>query len=125
MIDDDKISSRVNEILIRRLVPDAKINMVPCCIKALELLEQDKEWPELIFLDIELPIMNGWNFLDRLEDRLLCIGNQTKIFMLSGSSDPTDFLEYNRRIYVNGFIQKPLRVDELQKVLNSLSGVKL
>ena len=87
----------VNQVKVAETGPDA-----------LEFLKKERDAPELIFLDINMPSMTGWEFLeyfDKLDD---IIKNHFKIYILSSSVDQRDKDKANTNSYIKGFISKPL-----------------
>ncbi len=72
------------------------------------------EPPEVIFLDLNMPIMNGWDFL---EDYIMKYAEripETKVVILSSTVNPEDFLRANRYDIVIDFINKPLTHEGLE-----------
>lgn len=77
--------------------------------------------PDLIFLDINMPIMNGWDFLDEFSVRFEPEFPETKICMLTSSVDPRDKQQAFYYSSVIAFISKPLRSEEIVMLRNHKS----
>ena len=86
----------------------------------MKLAEQNKKLPSVIFLDINMPIMDGWEFL---EDFVKIPNNNREnvtIYIISSSIDPMDIQKTQLYSLVNNYILKPIRVSDLEKVLNEI-----
>jgi response regulator of citrate/malate metabolism len=67
----------------------------------------------MIFLDINMPKMNGWDFLDAYQQ----VEDKVKVYMLSSSINSKDIQKSETYEVVNGFICKPLVVEKLSEIL--------
>jgi len=75
--------------------------------------------PDVIFLDLNMPIMNGWEFLDEFKN---CQNNRSKkivIYIISSSVDPRDLERVKDYDEVDTYILKPITPDDLSKILGA------
>lgn len=85
-----------------------------------QLTAQNKKLPTVIFLDINMPIMDGWEFL---EDFVKIPNNNREnvtIYIISSSIDPMDIQKVQSYGLVNNYILKPIRIIDLEKVLKDI-----
>jgi CheY-like chemotaxis protein len=75
--------------------------------------------PELILLDINMPIMNGWEFLEIFEEKYTRAFPLTKIKILSSSVDPKDEERAKKNTKILGFITKPLTDENLMELMET------
>lgn len=74
--------------------------------------------PQLIFLDLNMPILGGWEFLDIFSEPKYSSFNKTKIVVLSSTIDPEDLEKAKKYPMVIDFLSKPISVSMLD-YLNS------
>ncbi|HSU50381.1 MAG TPA: response regulator [Segetibacter sp.] len=78
---------------------------------------EKQEPPKLILLDLNMPVMNGWDFLEdylmKYSDRL----PETKVVIISSTVNPEDFSRANRYEIVIDFINKPLTTEGLEDLM--------
>ncbi len=81
-----------------------------------DLAEKGEEKPEIIFLDINMPVMNGWDFLEEFEKVRSSYSKLPDIYILSSTVDPEDYKRAKTFPAVVSFISKPLSKEVLQNL---------
>ncbi|GHA80922.1 response regulator [Pontibacter akesuensis] len=117
--DDDNWCFVTKRLLIRANACNTILtaqNGLEALRKLEELTAQGENMPDIIFLDIKMPVMDGFGFLSALESNAHLDLSQTKIYICSSSLHPKD-KETAARYKVAGFINKPLTKDTLQHIL--------
>jgi CheY-like chemotaxis protein len=70
--------------------------------------------PQLIFLDLNMPVMNGWEFLDSFMSKEYSEYHDTKIVILSSTIDPEDLKKSKKYPMVLDFLPKPISKEMLE-----------
>jgi CheY-like chemotaxis protein len=113
-IDDDEINNMLSMRMMNRVLPESEAQTFLSAEEALNKLVVEKsDKPDSIFLDINMPLMNGWEFLDELAVR----GLDIPVYMLTSSIDPRDQDKAGAYEQVKDFISKPLREERLKLLL--------
>lgn len=71
-----------------------------------------------LFLDINMPTITGWEFLEKFQEFTDSVKNQFNIYMLSSSIDPSDIQRAKLNPLVIDFIEKPLSKAILADIFN-------
>jgi CheY-like chemotaxis protein len=122
IIDDDPINNLICEKVIQRKQFADEVVSFQSAPEALEWLIQQPaaERPELIFLDINLPEMDGWDFLAALDQALPAHG--ITIYILSSSVSEDDQAKAHTHPLIAGFLIKPLTLDKLEQIAANRAG---
>lgn len=84
---------------------------------AIEELKKNVVVPDLIFLDINMPIYDGWQFLDEFKKIKKSFDKEIEIYLVSSSDDVTDIKKASKyHEEIRGFCNKPITFDEFQKI---------
>ncbi len=114
-IDDDAINNEINKMLFKKLYPNIKVIIMQSVDNAIAyLIDSSSENPNKIFLDVNLPIKSGWDFL--IEFRELNIGS-IDLYMLTSALDLLDSNLRNTYPEVKDFVEKPLYDYKLEAIL--------
>jgi len=117
LIDDSEIDNLVNKHILSRSDLADEIQVFSLAQEALDFFANtnETEYPQLILLDINMPIINGFMFLQEFSRLLGEKTNKIDVFMLSSSVDPNDIRKSEDYKFVKGFISKPLSLEHLSK----------
>lgn len=116
LVDDDPINNLINKRLISKLEISPIVEEFLEAEQALQRIAcLDIDESILIFLDINMPVMNGWDFLSCYLDKFQ--NRSDKIIMLSSSIDFQDRQKAKLFSCVGGFIEKPLTPEKIKNAL--------
>ena len=121
IIDDDEINNFVCSKVIRKNNFASEVRTFLSGKEGLAYLneilaEQDGELPDLILLDINMPLMNGWDFLVEYQQLLPNFDKNPVLLMLSSSVYEEDIEKANQHPEVKDYITKPLNEEVLQDI---------
>jgi len=119
LIDDDVLSGQLFEIIIRHVSKEAKAFSFNDAEEALAFLATEVLFwnrPALLFVDVNMPFLSGWEFLDKYDKLDAKIKAQLRIYMQSSSIDQNDNKRALADKNVTGYLEKPLTID----VINGL-----
>lgn len=118
MIDDNPIDLLVHTKILETTIEGARIKKMQSGIEALAHLKNNpKALPDVIFLDIRMPLMDGFEFLQNLRDEGHPVLGHSRIFIVSSSMDPQDLVRAEKAKELSGFVQKPINRGEVMDLL--------
>lgn len=124
LIDDDPTFLFLTKKLIITAKVSANINEFSDGQAALDFLTDNlnnqEQYPDLVFLDLSMPIVDGWDFLDEyslFEDK---VHKKVKLFIVSSSISPHDIERARNYKIVSDFIIKPLLKEKLLEIMDGL-----
>lgn len=120
LIDDNEDDNFFHERVIRKSSYADMILVKQSALDALNYLKKDlleSEYPDLIFLDINMPAMNGWEFLEEFNQLTKVSQRNPIIIMLTTSDNPDDKENANTYKIVSDFKTKPLTKDMLDSII--------
>ncbi|WP_291967793.1 response regulator [Maribacter sp.] len=86
----------------------------------LDNLDQDSVFPDVIFLDIDMPVMDGFQFMEEYVKIKPRVGKKITIYMVSSSLDPADIERAKKISAISDYIVKPIGLDRLKAIIESL-----
>lgn len=110
-VDDDKIQHMINRKNMLRLKEDLDLQFFENPYDALEWLASNEA--DLLILDVNMPEMKGWEFLDRLK----VLNKSIEVKMLTSSVDPDDIEISTKYNMVSGFLVKPLKNEVMAEII--------
>ena len=121
LVDDDSITNFLNELLLTEMDISEELIITPDGQKALDVLYYrcvlKGECPDLILLDVNMPVINGFEFLKRYNEMVFENKQSIVIVMLSTSLNPRD-KEKAEALNVNDYLNKPLSKDRINELLD-------
>ena len=117
-VDDDPITLMLCKMVINKASFSNKIITAKNGEEALNYFKtiNDNEKPQLIFLDLNMPVMGGWEFLDCFSTADYSEYNTIKVIILSSTIDPEDLKKAKKYPMVLDFLSKPISKEMLDYV---------
>lgn len=118
LVDDDDIFNMLHSEVLKRLIPDVRIDVFKSGVEVTEYLQREPSaMIDLIFLDIRMPVMGGFEVLDHIAKMESSRFKDTRIYVLSSTLDDRDLQRAKATPLVTDFIGKPMSFDTMRSIL--------
>jgi CheY-like chemotaxis protein len=127
IIDDDEASHFVCEKIIQFLGISNDVTHTINGEEALQHLSrtflEQRRYPELILLDLDMPVMNGFNFIEKF-NKLNINRDYTKLVILATTSSHTSKIETIKKLGLKYYISKPMELSKMKKLCEHMESEK-
>jgi CheY-like chemotaxis protein len=113
LVDDDSLTNKLHHMIITKNNKNKRVVQFDRPLLALDYLEENR--PDLILLDLNMPEMDGWAFLRRLEEQGIAID----VVIISSTIDPAERIRALSFKSVKDFLTKPLTYDKIKHLVDS------
>lgn len=112
LVDDDHLVNKLNELIIRNVMPSMPVHIFDHVDDALKYVKENPNTKRKIFLDLNFSGRSGWDFLHEYEK----LGHSWPIVVLTSSIDHVDYERSKKFSSVTHFITKPLTIEQFEKL---------
>ena len=116
IVDDDPFNNMICTMVIEDALGEAEIRAFTKPEEGLEFMKENINGPTVLFLDINMPTLTGWEFLEQYDGFSDEVKTHTNIYILSSSLDRRDKDRATTNKYVHGFISKPLDFETITSI---------
>ncbi|WP_420581547.1 response regulator [Reichenbachiella sp.] len=117
LVDDDVPTNFIHEVILKKSNRFKQIHSVLSATEALNYLQAKR--PNLIFLDINMPALSGWDFIDQFRSLPIEQKEDIVIVMVSTSMDPKDKQRAEVCSEIREFVSKPMSVEKIEDIVVS------
>ncbi|MDL5514092.1 response regulator [Arenibacter sp. M-2] len=121
LIDDDEIFQFIMRNTISEISPNIKIQFFSDGEKGIEFLKHNlgtaTNLPDIILLDVNMPFMDGWEFLNEYKSLQTEIKKDINIYLLTSSNNPNDIAMAKEISTLSGYLVKPISKEGIKKLI--------
>ncbi len=121
LVDDDRIYQFTTERMLQRLDADIRFLWFKDGEEALGYLQDhaldDQALPDILIVDINMPFLDGWQFLDAFRSLRPDLAKPVDIYMVSSSTDDRDMQRARSTEGVRDYVEKPITREKLAVIL--------
>lgn len=127
IVDDDEISTRIAQVLLER---DGNYRLLPTCINGRQAIrylssvgETGQELPDVLLLDLDMPIMDGQNFLTEFEQLKHSFAKVPRVYVVTGSDNADHIQQVRLNKNIEDVFLKPLDRNHTAVISNAADPV--
>lgn len=124
LVDDDELYLYLMEKTIHQLSKELVVSTFTDGEQAVEYIaectKQNLDLPEVIFLDINMPFLDGWGFLNEFKKLKPKIINNINIYMVSSSMRDSDIIRASNFEELTGYVVKPVNKEQLAEIFKKI-----
>ncbi|WP_020532427.1 response regulator [Flexithrix dorotheae] len=120
IVDDNRIDNLIISKFVEKITDEINIQFEFNGASAITYLKNSLHLPPLIFLDLHMPLVNGFDFLDKFEKEFSEKLPHTKVIVISSSINPADKAKALSFRSVESFISKPVDKKIVSRLLNMI-----
>lgn len=128
LIDDDEIFQFIMKNTIAEISPDIKIKFFSDGEKGMDFLKQNlgaaTNLPDIILLDVNMPFMDGWEFLKEYKSLQIQIKKDVNIYLLTSSNNPHDIALAKEISELSGYLVKPISKEGIKNLISHFPTTK-
>jgi response regulator RpfG family c-di-GMP phosphodiesterase len=111
LVDDDSFNNMICRMIIEDTLGEVEINEFTEPEEGLSFIQENIKSPAILFLDINMPTLTGWEFLGLYDKFSEEVKRHIRVYILSSSLDWRDMDKAKANKYVKGFLSKPLEAE--------------
>ena len=124
LVDDDPNAAFFTRRALRKAAPEASFTFFEDARAALAHMQDQLDnhpegLPDLLLLDLNMPALSGWEFLDQACEPEKLRKTRMKLYILTSSVNPDDIERARRSECVDGYLEKHLTADKLREIFES------
>lgn len=126
IVDDDKFNNKLCTAILEKMHPTATITDFTDPVAGFNWIAENFSAPgntgkAILLLDIMMPVMDAWGFLDRFDELRDDVKSRIKIYILSSSVDKSDMSRAQANKHVEYYLIKPLTAESIRLMVHVLN----
>jgi len=117
VLDDNEIDRRITKYNLVKYPVFDDVSYYDDGLAVIDYIKEhsseQSDLPDAIFLDLSMPVCDGWDVLDEMKSIYPSLAKKIKVYILSASISPIDILRSKGYAFVSQFISKPFTKDKL------------